>query len=109
MAIAPHDELVSQDDRLTKSPFLRRVRIEGYKSIRFCDVALQPLTILVGRNSSGKSNFLDALAFLRDVLAKGTDEAVRLHGGRKAILPRSRRGSTVSFHLETAFQNELTS
>ena len=56
-------------DGRTKPPFLRRVHIEGYKSIAYCDVSLQPLTILVGRNSSGKSNFLNALAFLRDALA----------------------------------------
>jgi len=43
----------------------------GYKSIAFCDVALEALTILVGRNATGKSNFLDALAFLRDCLDDG--------------------------------------
>ena len=37
-----------------KPPFLRRVQIRGYKSIAFCDVTLEPLTILVGRNASGK-------------------------------------------------------
>jgi predicted ATPase len=84
----------------TRPPFLRRVSIRGYKSIAFCDVTLQPLTILVGRNSSGKSNFLDALSFLRDAMVSGVDEAVQLHGGRKAILPRSSRSSVVSFELE---------
>ncbi len=54
---------------LAKPPFLRRVRIRGYQSIAFCDVTLEPLTILVGRNASGKSNFLDARGFLRDVVA----------------------------------------
>ncbi len=58
-----------------KPPFLRRVRIRGYKSIAFCDVKLEPLTILVGRNASGKSNFLDALAFLRDALEEGVNSA----------------------------------
>jgi predicted ATPase len=93
------DDLALIEDGATP-PFLRRVSIRGYKSIAFCDVALEPLTILVGRNSSGKSNFLDALAFLRDAMVVGLDEAVSLHGGRKAILPRSSRGSVVSFELE---------
>jgi predicted ATPase len=108
MATASRNDLVPGSDERTKPAFLRRVRIEGYKSIAFCDVALQPLTILVGRNSSGKSNFLDALAFLRDVLAGGTDEAVRLHGGRKAILPRAGRSSVVSIAVEAGYQNEVT-
>ncbi len=88
MSPAPSSEAATEPLAQAKPPFLRRVRIRGYKSIAFCDVTLEPLTILVGRNASGKSNFLDALAFLRDVLAKGTVEAVSLHRGRNAILSR---------------------
>src|SRR5215467_1514161 len=72
----------------SKPPFLRRVRIRGYKSIAFCDVTLEPLTILVGRNASGKSNFLDALAFLRDALEDGLAEAVKRRGGHRKIVSR---------------------
>ncbi|QEH32157.1 recombination protein F [Aquisphaera giovannonii] len=107
MATAADDE-IETDDRWTKPPFLRRVRIRGYKSIEFCDVALQPLTVLVGRNASGKSNFLGALAFLADALEGGTDEAVRRHGGREAILHRPGRGTTVSLSLEAGFRDRET-
>ena len=81
MATAPGDEVGTNTAERTKRPFLRRVRIRGYKSIAFCDVTLEPLTILVGRNASGKSNFLDALAFLRDLLDDGLDSALQRHGG----------------------------
>ena len=64
MATVTGNEIVADPLPQAKPPFLRRVRIRGYKSIAFCDVTLEPLTILVGRNGSGKSNFLDALAFL---------------------------------------------
>ena len=47
-----------------KPPFVRRVVLRDYKSIRQCDVMLGPLTLLVGLNGSGKSNFLDALRFV---------------------------------------------
>ena len=100
MATAAPEPEAEPIDEEARPPFLRRVSIRGYKSIGFCDVTLQPLTILVGRNSSGKSNFLDALAFLRDAVMLGVDEAVQLHGGRKAILPRSSRNSVVSFKVE---------
>lgn len=49
-----------------KPPFITRVRIKNYKSIKYCDVHLGSLQFLAGRNGSGKSNFLDALAFVRD-------------------------------------------
>jgi predicted ATPase len=88
MATAPKNEVVTDTEEWAKAPFLRRVQIRGYKSIAFCDVALQPLTILVGLNASGKSNFTDALAFLRDILNFGVNEAVKRHGGVEAILCR---------------------
>ena len=84
-----------------KPPFLRRVRIRGYKSIAFCDVTLEPLTILVGRNASGKSNFLDALAFLKDMFSLNLPEAVRRHGGAKAIVFKNAEvRSEVEFSLD---------
>src|SRR5882724_8622037 len=88
MSTAPIEEADTVDGEFAKPPFLRRVRIRGYKSIAFCDVTLEPLTILVGRNASGKSNFVDALAFLRDLLKLGATEAVKRHSGRDAVLCR---------------------
>ena len=43
---------------------LKRVRIRGYKTLRDVEVELEPLTVLVGPNAAGKSNFLDALQLL---------------------------------------------
>lgn len=43
---------------------LKRVKIQGYKSLVDVEVHLQPLTVLFGPNASGKSNFLDALQLL---------------------------------------------
>ncbi|MDY3556109.1 AAA family ATPase [Gemmata sp. JC717] len=85
MATATDPEVNGAADARSKPPFLRRVRIRGYKSIAFCDVALEPLTVLVGRNASGKSNFLDALGFLRDMISFNLPEAVRLHGGTRTV------------------------
>src|SRR5690242_20517167 len=76
VATAPENEVVTDTSARVKRPFLRRVHIRGYKSIAFCDVTLEPLTILVGRNASGKSSFLDALAFLRDLMNMRATEAV---------------------------------
>src|SRR5437588_7920526 len=87
----------------TKPPFLRRVRIQGYKSIAYCDVSLQPLTILVGRNAAGKSNFVDALAFLRDVMRTGVTEATRRRGGWSSIACRVTNPEKIHFGIEAAF------
>ncbi len=65
--------------------FLRRVHLENYKSLAECDVDLGRLTLLVGRNGSGKSNFLDALRFVSDSLETSLDHALKSRGGMSAV------------------------
>jgi predicted ATPase len=103
MTTLTNEEAVNETNEQAKPPFLRRVRIRGYKSIAFCDVTLEPLTILVGRNASGKSNFLDALTFLRDVVVRGLHEAVKLHGGPDAVPCRLASRSSVSIEIEAGY------
>ena len=43
---------------------LKRIKIQGYKSLMDLEVDLKPLSVFVGPNASGKSNFLDALQLL---------------------------------------------
>ncbi|MCY4401136.1 MAG: AAA family ATPase [Candidatus Poribacteria bacterium] len=73
------------------STFIKRVILKNYKSIAACDVQLQPLTFLVGRNGSGKSNFLDALRFVADALNTSLDHAIRDRGGHNGIRRQARR------------------
>jgi predicted ATPase len=46
---------------------LKRIRLKDFKSFVDEEVEVAPLTLLVGANSSGKSNFLDALRFLQGI------------------------------------------
>jgi predicted ATPase len=70
-------------------PFVVRVRIQNYRSIRACDVSLGKLAVLVGPNGSGKSNFLDALRFTADALSTTLDNALRDRGGINEVRRRS--------------------
>ncbi len=69
-------------------PFIRRVRLENYRSVESCDVRLSPLTVLVGPNGSGKSNFLDALAFVARALDTNLSTALEERGGLPELLRR---------------------
>ncbi len=51
---------------------LKRVKIQGYKSLVDVEVYLQPLSVLFGPNASGKSNFLDALQLLSRISNSNT-------------------------------------
>ncbi|MDZ7261196.1 MAG: AAA family ATPase [candidate division KSB1 bacterium] len=46
---------------------LRRIKIEGYKSFKNLDLTLQPVSVIMGPNAAGKSNFLDALYLFRNI------------------------------------------
>ena len=92
-----------EPDEFTLPPFLRRVRIRGYKSVGFCDVLLHPLTILVGRNAAGKSNFLDALAFLADTITFGVGEAVKRRNGWNSIVSRISTSKAIEIEIEAGY------
>ena len=51
---------------------LKRIKIQGYKSLVNLELNLKPLSVLVGPNASGKSNFLDALQLLSQIATSRT-------------------------------------
>lgn len=70
---------------MSKDLRFRRLRLRNWKNFRQVDVALQDRLFLVGANASGKSNFLDAFRFLRDIALSGS-------GFREAVLHPRRGG-----------------
>jgi predicted ATPase len=62
-------------------PRIRQIQITHYKSIDRAVVDLEPFTALVGLNGTGKSNFLDVLAFVQDCLQSPLGHITLVHGG----------------------------
>ena len=68
-AAAPHLENqkdTAPDQKPTSQPvssgiFVKEVRIRHFRCLRSIDVDLDPLTVLIGQNNSGKTSFLNAL------------------------------------------------
>jgi type I restriction enzyme M protein len=48
---------------------IHRFRVQNFKSLIDVTVELSPVTVLVGRSGTGKSNFVHAVRFLRDLLS----------------------------------------
>ena len=46
---------------------IKEIRLKNWKSFRDAVLPIDPLTILIGANASGKSNAIDALEFLERV------------------------------------------
>lgn len=62
---------------------IARLYLENWRNFLRVDIPLERRVFLVGPNASGKSNFLDALRFLHDIVSVGGGfrEAVRRRGG----------------------------
>ena len=86
-------------------PYLRRVIIKNYKSLAATKVALEPFTVLVGQNGSGKSNFVDALRFVGDCLNTSISLALQGRGGINAVRRRS-RGHPTHFGVRLVIELE---
>ena len=60
---------------------LSKIVIRGFKSIKYCEIDLCPINVLIGANGAGKSNFLSVLELLQSVLAR----ALSYYGAKKGI------------------------
>ncbi|TBU93329.1 chromosome segregation protein SMC [Stutzerimonas kirkiae] len=87
---------------MSHTTFIKRVILRNYKSIGSCDVHLRPLTYLVGQNGAGKSNFLDAMHFVRDALTGSLDNAINERGGLNEVRRRS-SGHPTHFGIRLEF------
>ena len=83
--------------------FLTRVVLKHYKSIASCDVKLESLCFLVGRNGAGKSNFVDAIRLVSDALNTSLDHALRDRSGINEVRSRS-AGHPTHFGIRLEFR-----
>jgi predicted ATPase len=75
-------------------PVIRRLIVQGFRSIRSEVVDFDNPTFLVGRNGSGKSNLVDALAFLGEAMTMPLTEVFSRRGGGRVVC----HGSSVLSH-----------
>jgi predicted ATPase len=69
-------------------PRIRTVQIKNYKSLADVSVELEPFTVFVGHNGSGKSNFIDAIAFVQESLSESVEIAFKRRGGIAETMSR---------------------
>ncbi|MBD0262038.1 MAG: ATP-binding protein [Tolypothrix sp. Co-bin9] len=54
---------------------LKQLILENWKSFRYAELLIDPLTVLIGTNASGKSNVVEALEFLQRIVRGENIEA----------------------------------
>lgn len=81
---------------------IQKIRLRNWKNFKDAEASLGQRVFVIGPNASGKSNFLDAFRFLRDVAAFGLVHAVDdVRGGVSAIRCLSaRRYSAIDVEVQ---------
>jgi predicted ATPase len=82
---------------------ITRIEVDGFKSLRDFAVDLEPFTALIGPNSAGKSNVLEALALLSRLASLPIAEAFK-QGRGKSIDQFSRHGGEVATSMRFAVE-----
>lgn len=58
-----------------------QIELRNFKSFIDLNIKLKKFNVLIGANASGKSNFIQAFQFLKDVTDFGLDNAISMQGG----------------------------
>lgn len=77
---------------------IKWVRIQNFRSLVDVTVELDPLTVLIGRSGTGKSNFVQAIRFLRDSLNDRNMHANKL-GGLSRVLHVDHQREPLDYNL----------
>lgn len=85
--------------------FISRIQVKNYRSIADIDIALGPLTVLVGANGSGKSNLVQIIQFVRDIVNKDLDAAVLAQHGIGSIRRWSAKGRPYDIQITLHIKN----
>lgn len=82
---------------------ITRLEVDGFKSLSEFAIDLEPLTVLIGPNSAGKSNILEALALLSRLASQPIVDAFQ--GGRGRVIDQfARRGGKPSDSIRFALE-----
>ena len=67
--------------------YISHIKLTNWKNFQVCDLSLPLRVFVVGANATGKSNFLDAFRFMRDIVKQGggLQSAVASRGGISKI------------------------
>lgn len=79
---------------------LDSITVEGFKSIKSIECPFEPINIVIGANGSGKSNFIGAFSFLREICnGRLRDYVIRCGGAENILHFGSKTTSELTIHV----------
>jgi predicted ATPase len=78
---------------------ITRLRVKNYLSLRDVDIVLGKRNVLVGPNMSGKTNLIDCLKFLTNMVSSGLNKAFLDRGGFSEVVWKGGVESRISVQV----------
>ncbi|MGB1206078.1 MAG: AAA family ATPase [Chitinophagales bacterium] len=90
---------------------INSVKISNFKNFEDVEVKLGKMNVLVGANASGKTNFIEALKFLRNLKNYGLENAISLSGGAEFFqnLRNENKVTRIEISFESSFKHYIAS
>src|SRR5271170_3789489 len=90
---------------------ISKIKLTNWKNFQHADVDLTNRVFVVGANASGKSNFLDVIRFMRDIVkqAGGLQNAVEQRGGVskiRCLAARQQSYVAIEIHISDTEKSE---
>ncbi len=87
---------------------ITELRLQDWKSFSYAKLYIDPLTIIIGTNASGKSNLFDALKMLGALVSPTDilDIAKEVRGGAEGIVRRGQESCTLTTVMDTDKSSE---
>ena len=60
---------------------IEKIEVSNFKCFKNVKIELEDLNVIIGKNASGKSNIINIIKFIKDMLLNTIDEAIDLQGG----------------------------
>jgi hypothetical protein len=79
----------------------------NFRCFRYINQMIRPFNVLVGPNASGKTTFLDAIAFIGDVIAQGPDYAIKRRTDNIFDLFWGHHGNSFELAVEAIIPGEV--
>lgn len=84
------------------------LEIKGFKSIQNVELKdVSPFMVLTGANGTGKSNFVDALAFLSKVIDMGVSKAISEFGSIENLISPKHKAGDISYKIEFEIEKQI--
>lgn len=60
---------------------IENIEVSNFKCFKHIKLDLNKFNVIIGKNASGKSNIINIIKFIKDMLTNGIDQAIDLQGG----------------------------